>query len=666
MYAIYNYHFMMYFIVFIISIFVSFFLPGLYIINSIDKKISVRNIVLSYCVGFVLWTGQGYVLGYLNLRWITYLYILAVLILSYKNISLIKKVHLHAFKQIKKNKLVTVVILIGMIFQSIIMFGSGFLTTDGVHYLGSNIVDGIMHLSYIESMTTAFPPLEPGAYQHSLRNYHYWIDLNISELKRIWTIPSSYVFFQYMPLFISVITGSATYILMRLWTGSKTAGLWALFFLYLGSDGAYLFMLYFKGIFGFYTPAIDNGITQFLNMPHAGAKMIFIAALIPFYLWIKTKQRSWGLLTVGLFSSLVGYKVYFGIFAGMGLGFVVMGKLFSALFRKSRQTINEKIRSEFFSILLLILFAIVALAIYLPANSASGGLLYYPLEWPKIFLGQNNLDVRVWWLRMQVYEQAGNIRNIIIFNAYAVIVTLVCIHGTRFIGFLPQKKLYKLLGFEHMLFFIPGIITFHILGLFTLQAAGSFNVFNFFVVSTTVMAFFSAYVLYELTLRNTLWANVVILVIVLLTLPRPIYELYAVGNSIKKNDAAAISTREIDAMDYIRQNTSPNDIVQSHPKNILDSRTPYVAYFTNRQTYLSGITMIESHGQNITRLKLELNNLFELKDVNEFAKLAKENNISYLYLQKNTEQELPFSFDPPLFSRVYENDEIHVIKINEK
>lgn len=668
MYAIYDYHFWLSFAVFLIAIFSSFYLPGFHVMKLIDKKPSVRNIVLSYCVGFVLWTMQGYIFGYLNIRFATYLYVLVILIFSCKDISLIKKTHSYLYQKVKNNKLATFVIVIGMILQSLLMFGSGFLTADGIRFLGSNNVDGIMHLSYIQSMITEFPPIEPGAYQHPLRNYHYWIDLNIAELSRIWMIPPIHIFFQFLPLFISIITGVATYILMRIWTlGSKMAGLWALFFLYLGGDAAYLFMLYFKDEFGFYTPAIDNGITQFLNMPHTAAKMIFIVGLIPFYLWVKTKQRKWGLLMVGLFASLVGFKVYFGIFVGLGLGFVVLGKFWVAMAgNKSRGKFIERIkmiRKEVFSIVLLLIFVVVSFTIFLPSNSASGGLLYYPLEWPKLFLGQNNLDVREWWLRMQVYEAAGNIRNIIIYNAFAIAVTLVCIHGTRLLGLIPHKKLFKLLGLEHMLFFMPGIIVFHVLGLFTLQAAGSFNVFNFFVVSTVVMALFSGYLMYQLSLKNTVWAKTLIILVVLLTVPRPMYEIYSAANSIIKNNGALISTQELKALDYIRQNTPHDAIVQSHPNNNLDSRTPYVSYFANRQTYLTGITMIASHGQQIAPLENEINNLFTLTNANEFAKRLKKDNISYLYLQKDPMQQMSFLQDSVLFSKVYENREIIIFEL---
>lgn len=665
MYSINDLNFWISFVVFFVAIFFSFYLPGLQFIKFIDRKISLRNIVLSYCTGFVMWTVQGYIFAFLNIRWATYLYLLLVLLLSYYDLEKIKNDQIYLIQRIKKNKIISFSILFGMILQSLLMFGSGFLTKEGISFLGSNEVDGVMHLSYIQSMITKFPPIEPGAYHQPLRNYHYWIDLNIAELARIWRIPVIHIFFQFLPIFISIITGISTFLLMRIWTKSKKAGLWALFFLYFGGDGAYLFMLYFQKKFGFYTPAIDNGITQFLNMPHAAAKMIFIVSLIPFFYWIKTKQKKWGILTVFLFSSLVGFKIYFGIFAGLGLGFVVAGKVFFAIYKnKNYKERISSIRKEYFSFAILILFLLTALAIYLPSNSSSGGLLYYPLEWPKLFLGENNLNVREWWLRMQVYEEAHNLRNIIIYDAWAILVTLVCVHGTRILGIIPHKKLYKLLGWEHILFFMPGIVVFHFLGLFTLQAAGSFNVFNFFVVSTVIMSFFSAYLMYELSSKNKLWSNVLVILVVILTLPRPIYEIYSATSSIIKNNGAKISKSELDAASYIRQNTETNAVIQTHPQNVLDSRTPYISFLTNRQTYLTGITMIESHGQKIKPLEDELKYLFSLNDPTEFLKRAKLDNINYIYLQKTQVQKLPFSIDSAKISKVYENENIIVLKLN--
>src|SRR5258708_450085 len=136
----------------------------------------------------------------------------------------------------------------------------------------------------------------------------------MAELVRIWHIPISHLFFQFMPLFVSFLTGLAFYLLIRVWKGTRQTGLWALFMLYFSGDSAYLFMLTLHHRFGFQTPAIDNGITQFLNIPHTFAKLVFLTGLIPFSFWLKTKQKKWLALTVVFFATLAGFKIYFGMF----------------------------------------------------------------------------------------------------------------------------------------------------------------------------------------------------------------------------------------------------------------------------------------------------------------------------------------------------------------
>jgi hypothetical protein len=478
-------------------------------------------------------------------------------------------------------------------------------------------------------------------------------------------IPENYIFFQFLPLFISVVTGAATFSLMRLWTKSKSAGLWALFFLYLAGDGAYLFMLYLHHIFGFYTPAIDNGITQFLNMPHAAAKMIFTAGLIPFYFWIKSSDKKWGYVMILLFVSLVGFKIYYGVFVSFGLFLLVLVRIMVSFYkqRKTKSFIIKTFKQQSFSISLLAIFGVLGALIYLPPNSGSGGLLWYPLEWPKQFLGQSNLDIREWWLHMQVYEQAKNIRDIIVYDAFAVIVGLICIQGSRLIGFLPTKRLAKLLGWEHLLFFIPGIILFHFLGLFTLQAAGSFNVFNFFVVASVVMSLFSAYLCYELTSKKNWWAIVLLFAIVLITVPRSIYEVYSVINTISNDWKPSISKDELNALDFIKKNSPKNSIIQSHLNNYLDSKTTYVSYFSERQTYLSGITMIASHNQPIEPLQKEVKTLFSITNSNEFSRRIKDDKITFLYLQKDPNQKFEFELSSQQFEKYYEDGSVIIYKI---
>jgi hypothetical protein len=658
------------FIFFIFASLISFCLPGSLVISSFKLKSKPVNISLSYVFGIVMWTIQGYIFGYLNMRWLTYLYlcfIFTFFVIRYGRslLALIRSVSINIFSQ---NKITVVLIFLGIVVQLIPIAGSGLTMRDGIVFFGNSAFDGLTHLGFIQSLINYFPPLEPGAYGLPLRNYHYLADLVIAEFSRIWKIPISLLLFQFFPFLVSLLTGIGAYLAVRVFGGSRKMANWMIFLLYFAGDGAYLIVLTLHGILNFNTPAIDNGVTQFLNMPNAMAKMIFIAALIPLQYFISSNKKNWGILSVLFLAPLVGFKIYFGIFCILGFSLVILVKLVRRFFENNivnrlAKAINV-INKEWFSLFLLLLFAGIVLAIYLPVNGSAGGLFYAPLEWPKSFLGTGSIDWKDWWLRMQVYEEHANYRNIYILNALAIFITLVSVYGTRLLGFFTNFKLLKFLGWEKALFFIPGLYVFNFLGLFTLQVTGGLNVFYFFVVSCVILSLFSAYILGQLSESKKILIKIFLIVFIILTIPRPIHEvIYYLNNYQTRADSYTISNDELLAMKYIDIHASKGAVVQSSPENSKDYRVGYLSTFSKRSTYLSGIVFLETRNQNIVDRKIGLKQMFESTNAQEFAKSAKDKKIQYVYLQKNPQQTLRFPLDKSLMKIIYENSSIMVIEL---
>ena len=513
---------------------------------------------------------------------------------------------------------------------------------------------------YKQSIIRSFPPMEPGAIGLPLVNYHYWSDLVIADMARVFYLPVSHLFFQYFPLLISLATSLVVYIVMRTWGGSVVASRWALFLLFFSGDSAYIIYYLIHQNLSFTTPAIDNGVTQFFNMPHAFAKMIFLTGLIPLHLWITQKKNAWGILSVIFFAPLFGFKVYYGLFAAFGFSLLVSGKVMSSFIRVLKKegmvkSLISTIVKNKLPLLFLLLFAGISSLIYFPPNSGSGGLIFSPLEWPKLLLGEQALNFREWWLRMQVYEQAGNTRNIFIFNTLALIIALISIHGTRLLGFIPDKKLYKHLRMEGILFFVPGILLFTFLGFFTLQESGLFNVFNFFVVSLVILSLFAAFTLSEISQKRVRWAKIFIFLFVLITVPRVIFEVGNFVNSYTKANYHVISNDEIEALAFIEKETPRDSIIQSHPKNRLDSITPYVSYFSDRSTYFTGGGLMATHNQPTEDRERMITELFTQPNANELAQNMKELQIHFIYLQKEKEQEVELVDESPHLKTFFEN-----------
>lgn len=674
MYNLLSVQFICFFLIFWVAVFVSLYLPGRFILDKLLRKTIPFPSEFLFCfvVGLALWGVQGYVFGYLHLRFVSYLYLVFFLYYFIFRCRFdLKEFTSSIVNIIKQNKGLVLFIVVGSVLQIFQVFGSGLLYTDGVRFFGNNAYDGVMHLAYIQEMVRHFPPIEPGSAGTPLVNYHYWSDLIIANISRVWFIPVNLLFFQFFPILISVLTGLAAYFVVRVWGWSRTAGLWSLFFLYFAGDATYLVLLIAHHTLNFMTPAIDNGVSVFLNMPNAMAKLVFLTSLITFEKWIRTKKYSWNIITVLLFSVLVGLKIYYAIFVAFGYLLVVIGMIISsfqsALKKKNflqsiLLSIQKNTQFIISGIILLIAFAVI----YLPVNSGAGGLIFDPLEWPKIFLGSEVLNWRDWTLRQQVYTQAHNYKDIVIFDVIAILITLLCIHGTRLIGLIPGKKIYQKLGWEKIVFFIPGIVLFHFFGFFTFQQSGGLNIFNFFVVATVVMSLLTAIVLDISLSSKNIFSKMMIVLIIVLTVPRVIFQTYDTFHKYffdAQADSHLISNDELQAFSFIKSHTAMNDIIQSSTFNLYDRKTPYVAYFADRETYSSGENLLDTHNQPVSYRENQMASLFQETNIQDFIARARKNHINIIYVLKTKDQQLNFNPDSNILKKIYENNSVLVYQV---
>lgn len=655
--SFFDFAFYFWFVLFFPIIFVSIYIPGLFVVNKLKAKNNLLTFVLSISVGIALWGLQGYIFGYLQMRLLTYVYILTSLIYIFYNFRFVKN-HILCLRKLvnKKNLGVILLILIGSISQTLTVFFSGFKYFEGVKLFGNSSVDGVMHLAYIQSIVNDFPPKEPGMAGEIIKNYHYWSDMVMADLAKVWGVPIVHLFFQFMPILLSVVIGVTAYVLIREWGGSKRFAFWFVFLIYFASDAAYLILMILQKPLGFYTPAIDSGVLQFLNMPHVFGKLIFLAGLLTFHLWIKEKRILHGVITVMLFSSLFGFKVYFGIFAAIGMSmYLLVFVLRKILVTKSLDFINQ--------LFLYLFFALISAAVFLPHNYGAGGFVYVYLEWPRSLLGAGSIDWRDWWLRRQVYEAYNNIRNLIILDVIAVVIAFVSIYGTRLIGFFITKGLLKFLGWEKVLFLIPPLIVFHALGLFTIQASGGVNVFNFFSVSSVILSIFASYLVSKINPKG--YGVVIIILFIFLTVPRTIDELRGNLTRVLSSDYRLISNDELEAFDFIQKLKDDNVIVQASPANSLDQETPYVSFFNNKSSYLGGGSLLSTHNIDIDARKEFLDEVFKSTSIVDFKSKLEQRGIGYVYLQKVPEQELNFVLDEAYLEKVFENSTVLVLKVKE-
>ncbi len=628
------------------------YVPGYFLLRSYKSLTKIERAVLSFCLGLVVYAMSIYALGYAGLfQWT----VLALLFPLYTIAVSGKDPHAHFFELVRsvtRHKLLIVFLIIGVAIQMVQMVGSGLISPQGMPFFRVHAQDGIFHLALIASITRHFPPQEPGMYGMAVQNYHYWSDMVIAHSSMLTKIPIHELFFQFFPPFVSLLTALALIALTQklsvLWNvkNSQTLTFFALFFLFFGSDLSYLFMLKNHGIWGFYTSAIDNGATQFLNTPHTFAKLVFFCSLILYSHWVQEKKHLLSLYLTLLVASLFGFKIYFALLFGAFLGFEIL--------QKYRQW------KRFF--LLGVGMVAVSLLVYLPPNKGSGGLSWYPLEWVKLMLSRENLDLTNFNQKWAIAQYYGLTWKVRLYEVAAIIVTLLAIHGSRVLGFFyfvrsgsaDGRHLYRSLALAS--------IVFTFLGLTTLQVSGGFNVFNFFASSLSVLALYSAFLCARLWGSRNVIARILVVCICLVTLPRIIYETHKIVVSYRDGtDVTWVNHGEMEALRYIQEQTPSDSLILTNPENTLDFHTPYVSYFSNRFTYASGVSVLETHNQNGEGRLQELKNIWYSTAPAPMHQWLVRQGIDFVYT--DSVKELPFDPKAAGLYSVFENADARIYAV---
>lgn len=600
------------------AIFISWYLPGLIILKETKVGESLNRSLVAISIGMVLWGLQGYLFGYLHTRWLTYVYVAIVLFFAIRNKKYILTTVSDTYKQFSSQpKIILISLFLATALQLIGHVGSGFLSDKGITFYFVNSVDGVMHLSYIQEIMDHFPPNEPGASGLVLKNYHYWGDLVTAELARIWHLPVLHLFFQYLPVVLILVTMQQSIQLIKLLKGSTATIILMLFLFTFGSDASYIFSYLLHRIFLMDIPVLDNGITFIFNMPQVFARTVLVSVFILIIKWVDSGRSNARLLLAIVLSiaSLYGFKVYYGMYATIGFGFVTLYLLFKDL----REVWGKQKLTSFFTVTMKNRFLFVAwtsialltATIYLPTNKDSGGLLFYPFEWPKLLLSAPQLDFTNWMLRMQLYEATHNYRNIAILYAVAVVMTLVCVHGTRLIGLFPLKHSWKYFPKELLWFVLPTNFIFLAIGMlfFQVSPTGGFNIYNFFLVPTFSFCLFTAF---NLSMTKTRWFKyTTIVAVILMTLPRSMFLISEYLTHYQNRDKSeVVSNGQIELLTFIKNNTPTDAVLQSDPYNDYQWRTPYYSFFAERHTYYGGVELLDTHNQNTEQRKAVIKELF--------------------------------------------------------
>src|SRR3990167_10208137 len=235
---------------FLVAILLAFYLPGVYFISKL-KLAKLQEIVLSFIVGMVLWGWQGFVFGYLNIRWFSYVYLILFLILWISKYRLSFRQTHFLKRKISFDWYLVSIILFGAILQLTSVWLTGVKTPEGLYFCCGNVADSILNISVTHQLVNHYPPFEPGFYGRYIANYHYWSSLVMGELIRVFSLPLVSVNYQYMTVFISLFLGLSAVVFGQILGIGKVFSRWLVFFVYFGADLVWFLVAIMGGVVNF-------------------------------------------------------------------------------------------------------------------------------------------------------------------------------------------------------------------------------------------------------------------------------------------------------------------------------------------------------------------------------------------------------------------------------
>ncbi len=601
---------------FLASIYCAFYMPGRVLFGKSLLRLTnspFAIFILSLTLGMVIWAYQGVVLGYLHLRFLTYIYLLIFIILWVKKhrVAFLKKENL--FRHIKIDFFIVVIFLLGIFGQNLPFVVGAFNFSDGIRLFSGSADDTFWHTGLIESLTRTFPPIEPGMSGVVVHNYHYWSNMVIAELVRVFKLPLFATQYLFMGILISFLIGSLAYIFGKFVKFGKFGLIVIIYLQYFSSDVIYLLTFIVRHVFIFTIHPLEDGTMFLENTPRAFSFVVLFFGIILIKKWLENFDRKIGLFIVLTFGSLIGFKVHTGAMALFGIGVILLYLL------AIRRYKDLYLLASFF----------ISLAIYFPVNAGAGGAIFVPFEMTsRNFVVQNGLGLSWMELARRVYLQYSNYLQVWRMDLTMLAIYIVSQFGIRTVGFLIFKKTIHVLTLPFWTMLYGGIIFAFAFGVLFIQPVAPADIFNSFLAGSFFLSIIAAVTLNNWISDKAAFIKIAFFILLIsVTIPRWIYKT-SIGNLYFKKTLPIIHSYELEAGKYLEH--EPGTIlVFNHGQ--WDSHFSYVSILARNNTFLSGQVIMSRHGVDLSVRSKIVESIEKSNNAVLVKTMLTENRISYLY-----------------------------------
>lgn len=612
---------------FILAVGVAFYIPGSFFLTSKTRLNFLVRATLSVLIGLVLWGWQEFIFGYLSLRNLSHAY-LTVFLLIWLLKNRRKITGFSLFAQLnrlwtigKTNWLLVLIIFLGVLSQTFSLWHNGVFTKNNdLVFAGGNIEDNLWHASLTDQIVKHFPPLAPGFPGVLIKNYHYWSNLVIGSLVRVFKLPLFPAQFHFFPLLVALLLGASALSLAEVINLNQKTTRFFVFFNYFGGDLIYLIQIIFKqGSKIFSMSSLEDGTKFLYNPPRAFSWIIALGGLTLLALWQKEKKHFFGFLSMFLLASTIGFKIYTGLFFAGGIALLALISF---------------LKQEWKKLSVYLSFYLFAALIYLPTNTEAGGLTWLPFSVVNNFIVQPDLGLRRWELARVIFFEDKKYLHNLFFEINFTALFLAGVLGTKIIGFLQSPFfVIKKLGRDLFLILLTGIITSLTAGLFFIQTTGGANTFNFLVsvfLSLSLLAGLSLGY-WQSKIPRKLFLLLTIFIIAF-TLPRFFYESANNLKNFMKPKGFLINREERQLFEVINERSEPTDKIAVEPGHYIGHVSPYLSLFIDRPLMVSGGGLLKHFRLGVDGAVDEQKVMFETTNEKELLDRLIENDIKYVFL----------------------------------
>jgi hypothetical protein len=546
--------------------------------------------------------------------------------------------------------ILTVLVILGVIFQGVIMFRSGVLYDFGVGYWGPLARDGVWHEALVNQLKLNIPPQNPGFAGQILSNYHYFYDILVAKISQFTTISPQFLIYRFFPIVFSILLGIGTYKLANILFKDKKTSLLAVFFAYFASSFGWIVnLIRNEQIGGESTFWANQPVSMNINPPYAISLVIIIFAIILLDLYLKKPNFVKGIILSVAVGLLVGFKAYAGV--------IVLSALFLL-------TIKKMFFDKNFSLLpVFMLTGVIFLTVYLSVSRGAAGLIQFQPLWliDTMIDAGDRVGIPNFTARRFAYIGGGRWIHYTAVEVISLLIFFVGNLGTRIVGIFGLKK--EQLKSDLFIFIFVMMLVSFIPPLIFVQKGNPWNIVQFFYYFLYFAGLFAAFGLRKIPL----WISILILIIT------PISSIAAFRGWLYPIPPASLPVGEYQALKYL--STQKDGVVLKYPfdgklrGNFKDpfplsvyADNTYVSAYSKKSVYIEDVEQqIVLNTDYKNRLE-SAKRFFVEKNLGWSNKFLKDNNIRYIYLPKI--YNLPMAEEEYPIKKIFENENANIYQVN--